>query len=113
MVTRAIVSTGLSPSLGIWHHNQYDPMPLASDLMEPLRPFVDYMIIKYIKEKDIKNLNFNKDFKEYIARIINQTTLIQNKAQILDNAIPIYISSIKNIIIQKDKPFIHLPRIKE
>lgn len=113
MVARSIVATGLNPSIGIWHHNQYDPMPLASDLMEPLRPFIDYMIIKYIKDKNLSNLKFNKDFKEYIARIINQTTLIQDKAQILDNAIPIYISSIKNIIIEKEKPFIHLPRIKE
>lgn len=113
MVARAIVATGLHPSIGIWHHNQYDPMPLASDLMEPIRPFVDYMIINYIREKDLDNIKFNKDFKEYISRIINQTTFIQNKAHILDNAIPIYISSIKNIIIEKDKPFIHLPRIKE
>jgi CRISPR-associated protein Cas1 len=113
MVARSIVATGLHPSLGIWHHNQYDPMPLASDLMEPLRPFIDYMVIKYIKNKNIKELKFNKDFKEYISRIINQTTLIQDKAQILDNAIPIYISSIKNVIIEKEKPFIHLPRIKE
>lgn len=88
-------------------------MPLASDLMEPIRPFVDYMIINYIREKDLDNIKFNKDFKEYISIIINQTTLIQNKAHILDNAIPIYISSIKNVIIEKDKPFIHLPRIKE
>lgn len=113
MIARSIVATGLHPSIGIWHHNQYDPMPLASDLMEPLRPFIDSMIIKYIKEKDRNKLKLNKDFKEYISRIINQTTLIQNKAQILDNAIPIYISSIKNVIIEKEKPFIHLPRIKE
>lgn len=41
MIARSICATGLHPSFGIWHSNQYDPMPLASDLMEPIRPFVD------------------------------------------------------------------------
>lgn len=110
LIARSITSTGLHPSLSIWHHNQYDPMPLASDLMEPLRPFVDNMIINYIKNKE--NYQFNKDFKEYIARLIIQPTLIKDKAQILDNAVYIYVSSIKNIIIEKNKPYIDLPRIK-
>lgn len=85
-------------------------MPLASDLMEPLRPFVDNMIYKYIKNKN--DYKFNKEFKEYIARIIIQPTIIKDKAQILDNAVNIYVSSIKNIIIEKNKPYIDLPRIK-
>jgi CRISPR-associated protein Cas1 len=110
IIARSITGTGLHPSLGIWHHNQYDPMPLASDLMEPLRPFVDNMIYKYIKNKN--DYKFNKEFKEYIARIIIQPTIIKDKAQILDNAVNIYVSSIKNIIIEKNKPYIDLPRIK-
>lgn len=110
IIARSITGTGLHPALGIWHHNQYDPMPLASDLMEPLRPFVDNMIYKYIKNKN--DYKFNKEFKEYIARIIIQPTIIKDKAQILDNAVNIYVSSIKNIIIEKNKPYIDLPRIK-
>ncbi len=40
-VARAIVSTGLHPSLGLHHHNQYNSFCLADDLLEPLRPAVD------------------------------------------------------------------------
>ena len=29
------------PSIGIHHHNQYNSFPLADDIMEPYRPFVD------------------------------------------------------------------------
>lgn len=40
-VARALVQSGLLPIMGIYHHNQYNPYPLADDLMEPYRPFVD------------------------------------------------------------------------
>jgi len=42
LVARAICSAGLLPSLGLHHHNKYDPFPLADDLMEPWRPLVDH-----------------------------------------------------------------------
>ncbi len=38
---RAVVATGLHPSVGIHHHNRADAMCLADDLMEPFRPLVD------------------------------------------------------------------------
>lgn len=38
---RAIVSSGLLPAIGIYHHNRSNAYPLADDLMEPFRPFVD------------------------------------------------------------------------
>lgn len=40
-VSRAIVASGLFPALGIYHHNRSNAFPLADDLMEPYRPFVD------------------------------------------------------------------------
>ena len=44
IVSRAICAAGLHPSLGLHHHNRYNPFCLADDLMEPLRPVVDYQI---------------------------------------------------------------------
>ncbi|MBR6437145.1 MAG: type II CRISPR-associated endonuclease Cas1 [Thermoguttaceae bacterium] len=41
LVARAIVSSGLNPSLGLFHHNKYNAFCLADDLMEPYRPVVD------------------------------------------------------------------------
>jgi len=41
MVARAICAAGLHPSLGLHHHNRYNPFCLADDLMEPFRPVVD------------------------------------------------------------------------
>jgi CRISPR-associated protein Cas1 len=50
IIARAVVSTGLHPSLGIHHHNRYDAFCLADDLMEPFRPYVDAAAKSLIEE---------------------------------------------------------------
>jgi CRISPR-associated protein Cas1 len=41
---RAIVAAGLHPGVSIFHRHPHNPMPLADDLMEPFRPFVDLRV---------------------------------------------------------------------
>ncbi|MGQ9505491.1 MAG: type II CRISPR-associated endonuclease Cas1 [Thermogutta sp.] len=50
VTARAIVGTGLHPSLGIHHHHRYNPFCLADDLMEPFRPRVDLLVVQLLKE---------------------------------------------------------------
>lgn len=45
VVARALVASGLLPTLGIHHHNRYNAYPLADDMMEPYRPYVDELVI--------------------------------------------------------------------
>jgi CRISPR-associated protein Cas1 len=40
-VARALLGSGLYPAFGIFHRNRYNAFPLADDMMEPYRPFVD------------------------------------------------------------------------
>lgn len=44
IVARALVSTGLNPTMGIFHRNKYNAYCLADDVMEPYRPYVDEMV---------------------------------------------------------------------
>ncbi len=44
IVARAIVSSGLNPTIGIFHRNKYNPYCLADDIMEPYRPYVDELV---------------------------------------------------------------------
>lgn len=41
---RAVVSSGLHPTLGIHHKNEGNPMRLVDDLMEPYRPIIDLKV---------------------------------------------------------------------
>lgn len=49
VIARALVGSGLLPTLGIHHHNKYNAYCLADDIMEPYRPYVDDMVMNIIK----------------------------------------------------------------
>lgn len=40
-VARSLMGSGLFPAFGIFHRNRYNSFPLADDIMEPYRPYVD------------------------------------------------------------------------
>lgn len=48
VVARALVSSGLLPTLGIHHHNKYNAYCLADDIMEPYRPYVDLKVLSLL-----------------------------------------------------------------
>ena len=53
IIARALVGSGMLPTLGIHHRNRYNAYCLADDIMEPYRPFVDKKILEIIsKAKD-------------------------------------------------------------
>jgi len=50
ITARALVSSGLLPTLGIHHRNKYNAYCLADDIMEPYRPFVDKLVCEIIDD---------------------------------------------------------------
>lgn len=48
VVARSLVASGLLPTLGIFHKNQYNAYCLADDIMEPYRPFVDKLVLNIV-----------------------------------------------------------------
>ncbi|MFP5438694.1 MAG: type II CRISPR-associated endonuclease Cas1 [Bacteroidia bacterium] len=49
---RALVSTGLLPSVGIFHSNKYNAFCLADDIMEPYRIYVDAMVYNITEREE-------------------------------------------------------------
>ncbi len=49
IVARSLVGSGLLPTLGIFHKNQYNAYCLADDIMEPYRPFVDRIVVEIVR----------------------------------------------------------------
>lgn len=52
VIARALVSSGLLPTLGIHHRNKYNAYCLADDIMEPYRPYVDDVVINIMETFD-------------------------------------------------------------
>ncbi len=50
IVARALVASGMLPTLGIHHHNRYNAYCLADDIMEPYRPYVDMKVIEIMQK---------------------------------------------------------------
>ena len=50
VVARALVASGLLPTMGIHHHNRYNAYCLADDIMEPYRPYVDKTVFDILLE---------------------------------------------------------------
>lgn len=74
-VARALIGSGLLPTLGIHHHNRYNAYPLADDIMEPYRPFVDAIVYRLTREQpEIKELN--KDIKKSLLNLLTMDILI-------------------------------------
>ena len=68
LIARALVSSGLLPTLGIHHHNRYNAYCLADDIMEPYRPYVDELVLSIVKSgQDHEELT--KDLKAQLLSI--------------------------------------------
>jgi len=68
MVARALVSSGLNPTIGIFHRNKYNPYCLADDIMEPYRPYVDELVFEWVN-KPFRPTEMNKESKTHLLKI--------------------------------------------
>lgn len=68
-VARALVGSGLLPTLGIHHRNQYNAYCLADDLMEPYRPFVDELVCKLIAQYPQAQGELSTQIKQELLQI--------------------------------------------
>lgn len=50
VIARALVASGLHPTMGIFHRNKYNAYCLADDIMEPYRPYVDRLVMEILDE---------------------------------------------------------------
>jgi CRISPR-associated protein Cas1 len=64
-VARALVASGLLPTLGIHHKNKYNAYCLADDIMEPYRAFADMLVFDWVI-KNPSQQELNKELKAYL-----------------------------------------------
>lgn len=78
VIARALVSSGLLPTLGIHHHNRYNAYCLADDIMEPYRPYVDELVVKIVSQYDNYS-ELSKDLKAQLLTIPVLDVVIDGK----------------------------------
>ena len=109
IVARSIVETGLLPVLGIFHKNKYNPYCLADDLMEPYRPFVDWLVMDWLtKNPEIEELT--KEFKAHLLQVATKDVWIDGKKRPLLVAVKTTVISLYKCYIA-EKRLISYPEL--
>lgn len=78
LVARALVSSGLNPTIGIFHRNKYNPYCLADDIMEPYRPYVDELVFK-IYHLPTRPTQINREIKAELLKIMSADVMMMQK----------------------------------
>lgn len=84
IVARNLTAAGLLPTLGIHHHNKYNAYALADDIMEPYRPFVDWIVREIIETNDDRDWTaddfmLNTEIKKELLKIPLIDVVIEDK----------------------------------
>jgi CRISPR-associated protein Cas1 len=85
-VARSIVLSGLDVSLGIWHHNRFNAFALADDLIEPLRPAVDQLVVDSLTTLPVaEHSELNPAVKRHLLQILTAEVGWADHGQPLSN----------------------------
>lgn len=49
---RSLLVHGLVPQMGVHHRSRYKAFPLVYDIVEPFRPFVDWLLAEFVREAE-------------------------------------------------------------
>jgi len=85
-VARALIGSGLLPTLGIFHRNQYNAYCLADDIMEPYRPFVDKIVCDIIRMNG-KFLELGPSMKKQLLGVPAMDVVLDGQKSPLLNAV--------------------------
>ncbi|MBR0236609.1 MAG: type II CRISPR-associated endonuclease Cas1 [Thermoguttaceae bacterium] len=102
LVARAIVSSGLNPSLGLFHHNKYNAFCLADDLMEPYRPVVDN-IVWHLYDSDQLSEGITTGVKRALIEAISSRYIISDRQETIFEAATRTTSSLVSVFCGQKK----------
>ena len=101
---REIVLNGYLTQLGLFHDNMFNQFNLASDLMEPFRPLVDRLV------SHMTLVEFEHTQKMELVNLMNQEVIINERCELISNAIKIYCKSVFDALEDADVSLIRFYR---
>lgn len=103
IVLQKLFAYGLDPSYGIGHKIRERSTPLAYDIMEPFRPFIDLGVYKWINENEMfKDLKVDGDYKRFIMNFLSNKVPYQGKMIEFKLCIEYVIRSFKDALKKRD-----------
>jgi CRISPR-associated protein Cas1 len=106
---RALVASGLIPSLGVWHRNRSNPYCLADDLIEPWRPIVDWKVYRIINNTEGSKRLEDRPTRAALLAIFSETVTVGGKRWPLLLGIEQSAGSLAKALTQNDRNALILP----
>lgn len=91
-VARALIGSGLYPAFGVFHRNRYNAFPLADDVMEPYRPFVDEIVYRLYYDDTVSELD--NQAKSKLLRVLFSDVKMGKVTRPLENALSLTTASL-------------------
>jgi CRISPR-associated protein Cas1 len=99
-VARSLMGSGLLPAFGIFHRNRYNAFPLADDIMEPFRPFVDEIIYRLYFGGET---TLTKEVKSSLLGVLFVDTQFDRLTRPLDVGLSVTTASLVRCLTGKEK----------
>lgn len=106
---RALVASGLIPSLGVWHRNRSNPFCLADDLLEPWRPIVDWKVREIAAGRERPPSLDDRPTRAALLGLFNETVLVGGRRWPLLLGIEQSAASLAKALMQNDRAALILP----
>ena len=104
-VARALLGSGLFPAFGLFHRNRYNAFPLADDVMEPYRPFVDYVVYRIFECSPTACLD--KETKQSLVRVLFADVKMKDQIRPLQVALSMTTASLVRALKDKKESIIY------
>ena len=105
---RAIVGSGLFPGIGLYHHNRSNSFPLADDVMEAYRPFVDEAVYQLLLSDC---LELTKNVKAKLISVLYTDVFFKKTSRPLGIGLTFTASSLVRCL-KKDDKILSLPLLQ-
>lgn len=111
LLHRSMLIHGLNPVLGIHHKYRFRSNPLVYDLIEPLRPFCDFILLRY--HKKYPRLEIDTFIKHCAKDIIQAKINIGRVKNItLPSALDNYVASVADVYGTENLKNLKIPSLK-
>lgn len=109
---RSMIAHGLNPALGVHHKYRFRSEPLLYDLFEPLRPIVDYALVRFRRQYPRKEL---EEWVRFAAADMMRTriTTPEGRKLKLFNAVDYFVQSVCGAFCDAKTGGLYVPLIKD
>ncbi|AKL98453.1 type II CRISPR-associated endonuclease Cas1 [Endomicrobium proavitum] len=112
MVHRLLLAHGFNPAIGVYHKYRFRSDPLVYDIMEPLRPFCDFMLLRFRQSNMRKQID---EWAKFAAKdiVFSKINMFGAKNISFNLAIDKYITSFSSCFRAKTLNNLYIPLLKD